>query len=66
MGCACNKNKVVRAAVNAPDYDPALLPETSSNGSWKVYSAGGAAYRFATLEDAKTAAALISGRIVSV
>jgi len=43
-----------------------MLPETASNGSWKVYSAGGAAYRFATLEDAKAAAELIGGRIVSV
>lgn len=66
MGCACNKNKVVRAATNAPDYDPSLLPPTSPGGSWKVYSAGGAAYRFATLEDAKSAAELIGGRIVSV
>lgn len=66
MGCACNKNKVVRAAVNAPEFDPSALPETSSNGSWKVYSAGGAAYRYASLEDARTAADLIGGRIVSV
>jgi hypothetical protein len=66
MPCSCNKNKVLRAAVNAPEYDPAMLPETASNGSWKVYSAGGAAYRFATLEDAKAAAELIGGRIVSV
>jgi hypothetical protein len=66
MPCSCNKNKVVRAAMNAPDYDPSALPQTSSNGPWKVYSAGGAAYRFATLEDARTAAEMIGGRIVSV
>lgn len=67
MGCACNKNRAgVRAAADAPDFDPSLFPNSDPAGPWKVYSSGGAAYRFSTLADAKQAAELIDGRIVSV
>jgi hypothetical protein len=67
MGCACNKNRTgARAAADSPTFDPALFPNVDSAGPWKVYSSGGAAYRFSTLAEAKQAAELIDGRIVSV
>jgi len=63
MACGCKKAGVA-AAVNAPE-NPDDFPATDAGGEWLVQSAGGAAYAFATLADARTAADMISGTITS-